>query len=107
MADGRGHEFEFVNSVIGYRVRKVVDIKPGQITPVWVPQPTGTLNINAVPWATVWLDGNSLGDTPLGNVLVPAGEHELVFRHPQLGERREKTLVRADGATRVTVNFER
>jgi hypothetical protein len=101
------HEFEFVNSVIGYRVRKVVDIKPGQITPVWVPQPTGTLNINAVPWAAVWLDGNPLGDTPLGNVLVPAGEHELVFRHPQLGERREKTLVRADGATRVTVNFER
>lgn len=101
------HEFEFVNSAIGYRVRKTVDIKPGQITPVWVPQPTGTLNINAVPWAAVWLDGNSLGDTPLGNVLVPAGEHELVFRHPQLGERREKALVRADGATRVTVNFER
>jgi hypothetical protein len=101
------HEFELVNSVIGFRVRKTVDIKPGQITTVWVPQPTGKLNINAVPWAAVWLDGNSLGDTPLGNVMVPAGEHELVFRHPQLGERREKALVRADGATRVTVTFER
>jgi len=60
-----------------------------------------------VPWAAGWLDGNSLGDTPLGNVMVPAGEHELVFRHPQLGERREKALVRADGATRVAVTFER
>jgi hypothetical protein len=30
-----------------------------------------------------------------------------VFRHPQLGERREKMLVRADTPTRVTVNLER
>src|SRR4029079_19173943 len=43
------HEVEFVNSVIGFRVRKTVDIKPGQITTVWVPQPTGKLNLNAVP----------------------------------------------------------
>jgi PEGA domain-containing protein len=101
------HEFEFVNSVIGYRVRRVVDIKPGQITAMTVPLPNGTLNINAVPWAAVWIDGNSFGDTPLGNLSIPAGEHEIVFRHPQLGERREKTLVRVDSPTRVTVNLER
>jgi serine/threonine-protein kinase len=69
--------------------------------------PNGTLNINAVPWAAVWIDGNSFGDTPLGNLSLPAGSHEIVFRHPQLGERREKAMVRADTATRVTVNFER
>jgi PEGA domain len=105
-AAGR-HEFEFVNSVIGYRVRRVVDIKAGQITSVSVAMPNGTLNINAVPWAAVWIDGNSLGDTPIGNLSVPAGEHEILFRHPQLGERREKAIVRADTATRVTVNLER
>jgi hypothetical protein len=37
---------------------------------------------------------------------VAAGGHEIVFRHPQLGERREKAIVRADSATRVTVNLE-
>ena len=55
--------------------------------------PNGTLNINAQPWAAVWLDGNSIGETPLGNLSVVPGEHEIVFRHPELGERRERTMV--------------
>jgi hypothetical protein len=107
VASAGKHEFEFVNNEIGYRARRVVDIKAGQITLVSVAMPNGTLNINAVPWATVWIDGNSYGDTPLGNVSVPAGGHEIVFRHPQLGERREKAIVRADSTTRVTANLER
>jgi hypothetical protein len=105
-AAGR-HEFDFVNSAIGYRARRVVEIKPGQITLVAVTIPNGTLNINAVPWAAVWIDGSSYGETPLGNISIPPGEREIVFRHPQLGERREKTMVRADGATRVTVTLQR
>jgi hypothetical protein len=99
------HEYEFVNSAIGYRVRRAVDIKAGQITQIAVNVPNGTLNVNAVPWASVWVDGNPVGETPLGNLSVPPGEHEITFRHPQLGERREKALVRSDTPTRVTVNF--
>ncbi|HEX7138928.1 MAG TPA: PEGA domain-containing protein [Vicinamibacterales bacterium] len=104
-AAGR-HEFEFVNSAIGYRTRHVVEIKAGQITSVSMTVPNGTLNINAVPWAGVWIDGNSFGDTPLGNLSIAPGEHDIVFRHPQLGERREKAIVRADRPTRVTVNLQ-
>jgi hypothetical protein len=99
------HEFEFVNSAIGYRERRVVVVRPGQITPITIGVPNGTLNINAVPWAAVWMDGASLGETPLGNLSVVPGEHEIVFRHPQLGERREKTLVRSNATTRVSVNL--
>ena len=88
------HEFEFVNSVIGYRVRREVDVKPGQITALSVTVPNGTLNINAIPWAAVWIDGTSHGETPLGNLSIVPGEHEIVFRHPQLGERRERVVVR-------------
>jgi hypothetical protein len=99
------HEFEFVNSAIGYRARRVVDVKAGQITSVSVTVPNGVLNINAVPWASVWIDGTSYGDTPLGNLSIAPGEHEVVFRHPQFGERREKATVRAETTTRVAVNF--
>jgi hypothetical protein len=99
------HEFEFVNSSIGYRERKSVSIKPGQITSISVAVPNGTLNINAVPWAAVWIDSTPFGETPLGNLSIAPGEHEIVFRHPQLGERREKTLVRAGSTTRVSVNL--
>ena len=100
------HEFEFVNSAIGYRTRRVVEIKAGQITSMTMTVPNGTLNINAVPWASVWIDGNSVGDTPLGNLSITPGQHDIVFRHPQLGERREQTIVRADRPTRVTVNLQ-
>ena len=99
-------EFDFVNSVIGYRVRREVDVKPGQITAVSVTIPNGRLNINATPWASVWIDGSPYGETPLGNLSIVPGEHEIVFRHPQLGERRERTLVRPDTAGRVAVNFQ-
>jgi len=100
-------EFDFVNSVIGYRVRREVDVKPGQITAVSVTIPNGRLNINATPWASVWIDGSPYGETPLGNLSIVAGEHEIVFRHPQLGERRERTLVRPDTTARVAVNLQR
>jgi len=101
------HEFEFVNSATGYRTRQVVEVKAGQIVPFTVPVPNGTLNINAQPWAAVWIDGNSVGETPIGNLSVVPGEHEVVFRHPELGERRQKTMVRAGAETRVAVNLEK
>jgi hypothetical protein len=100
------HEYELVNSTIGYRERRVIDVKAGQITSVPVTLPNGTLNINAVPWAAVWIDGTPYGETPLGNLSVPPGEHDIVFRHPQLGERHEKAFVRADVATRLSVNLQ-
>ena len=105
-AAGR-HEFEFVNSATGYRTRQVVEVKAGQIVPFTVPVPNGTLNINAQPWAAVWIDGNSVGETPLGDLSVVPGEHEVIFRHPQFGERRQKAMVRAGVETRVAVNFEK
>ena len=103
-AAGR-HEFEFVNSAIGYRASRVVDIKAGEITAVSVTVPNGTLNVNATPWAAVYIDGTPYGETPLGNLSIAPGEHEVVFRHPQFGDRRERVVVRTDTATRVAVNF--
>ena len=49
----------------------------------------------------------SYGETPLGNVTVVPGEHEIVFRHPQLGERRERIIVRPETSGRVAVSLQR
>src|SRR5688572_3662903 len=105
-AAGR-HEFDFVNSAVGFRTRLAVDVKAGQIVSFTVPVPNGTLNINAQPWAAVLIDGNSVGETPIGNLSVTPGEHEVIFRHPQLGERREKAMVRSGVETRVGVNLQK
>jgi len=107
MAAAGRHEFDFVNSAIGFRVRQAVDVRAGQIVTVTVPVPNGTLNINAQPWAAVTLDGNAVGETPIGNLSVVPGEHEVIFRHPQFGERREKAIVRSGVETRVSANFQR
>jgi len=106
LAAGR-HEFDLVNAALGFRSRRVVEIKAGETLSLAVPRPNGEISINALPWAEVWLDGTPLGQTPLGKVSVPIGEHEILFRHPSFGEQREKAIVRSDRLTLVTANFRR
>jgi serine/threonine protein kinase len=105
-AAGR-RELELVNSALGYRSRQVVDVKAGQVVALTVTPPTGRVNINAQPWAEVFISGKLIGETPIGNFALPLGEHEIVFRHPQLGEQRRKVVVRLDTVNRVSANLEK
>jgi len=41
----------------------------------------------------------------LANLRLPIGEHEVVFRNPQFGERRQTFLVTASEPTRVSVDL--
>lgn len=101
------HELDLVNSVLGFRSRRLVDIKGGQVVSMAVVPPNGRISINALPWAEVLIDGKLVGETPIGNLSIPLGEHEIIFRHPQLGELRRTALVRSDAVTRVSANLER
>ena len=101
------HQLDLVNTALGYRTRQTVIIRPGVITQLSLPTPAGKVNINAQPWAQVLIDDSPAGETPLANVSVPLGQHQITFRHPQLGERRETVMVRADGIARVSTVFER
>jgi hypothetical protein len=101
------HELEFVNHSLGYQSRQTVNIQPGEIISLSVVPPDGRISINAMPWAQVWIDGKSVGDTPLAYLPMPVGGHEIVFRHPQLGERRETAVVRSGALTRVSATFAR
>jgi serine/threonine-protein kinase len=69
--------------------------------------PQGRININATPWANVWINGNAAGETPIANLSLPIGTHEIVFRHPQLGEQRMTAVVKAEGITRISAGFQR
>ena len=101
------HEVDLVNSALGFRTRQVIEVRGGQVVPVTISPPNGSVNINAAPWAEVLINGKSVGETPIGNLSLPLGEHEIVFRHPQLGEQRRTVTVRLDGVTRVSVNLQR
>ena len=67
--------------------------------------PRGTVNLNASPWAEVWIDGRKVGDTPIANLQLPLGIREVIFRHPQFGERRVTVTVKGDAPAAVSVDM--
>ena len=99
LTDG-SHALDLVNETLGFRTRATVDVKPGQMTSLNLSVPNGRLSINAAPWASVWIDGAAAGDTPLANVAVPIGSHEIVFKHPQLGDQKQTAVVKAEAHAR-------
>jgi PEGA domain-containing protein len=101
------HELELVNDAVGFRARQTVDIEAGRITSLPVTLPDGRISINAMPWAQVWIDGNPVGDTPLAYLPLAVGDHEILLRHPQLGEHREMAVIRSGALTRVSATLSR
>jgi hypothetical protein len=63
------------------------------------------MSLNATPWAEVWVDGEKLGDTPIGNHQLTLGPHDIVFRHPDLGEQRHTVMVTLKTPVRLSVDL--
>jgi serine/threonine protein kinase len=104
VAVGR-HDLEMVNEALGFRSTKTVDVAPGQVATVRPDWPKGAMAVNALPWAEVSIDGERVGETPIGSVSVPIGTHEIVFRHPEFGERRTTATVTTGAPTRVSMDM--
>ena len=105
MVSAGRHELEIVNEPLGYRAVTVVQVPPGKVAPIRIEWPKGSVALNAVPWAEVWIDGEKLGETPIGNLSLPIGPHEAVFRHPELGEQRYPVSVSLEAPARVSVDM--
>jgi hypothetical protein len=101
------HELELVNTELGYRLTRSVQISAGQTAAVRLNSPLSAISINALPWAEVWIDGQRIGETPIGNHSIAIGRHELMFRHPELGEQRRTVTVGMTSPERVSVDMRR
>ena len=104
LASGR-HQIQLSNDTLGYRETKAVQIPPGKVAPLVLALPQGTVNLNASPWAEIWIDGKRVGETPIGNFALPIGPHEVVFRHPQLGEKRQAISVTLNAPVRLSMDM--
>ncbi len=104
MAAGR-HEIHLVNETLGYDATRTIQVPPGKTVPISVEMPQGMINVNAAPWAEVWIDGRRAGETPIGNFPISIGPHEIVFRHPQLGEKRQAVSVTLKAPVRLSVDM--
>ena len=95
------HDLVLRNATVGFEMKLPAEIQTGKTLTAPVVVPNGSLSVNALPWATVLLDGKEIGTTPIANLDVPLGTHELTFRHPQLGERKQAVIVTAKAPVRV------
>jgi hypothetical protein len=46
-----------------------------------------------------------MGETPIGTLALPLGPHDIVLRHPQLGEKTVRVLVKASEPGRISVDM--
>jgi hypothetical protein len=99
------HQLEVVNAAFQFRATLALDVQGGKVAAATVPLPNGALSVNALPWAEVSVDGRSVGTTPLANLPVTIGSHEVVLRHPQLGERSRTVTITAQTPVRIGVDF--
>jgi len=99
------HELDLTNAAIGFQTKLTVEIPPGKTATASVTIPNGSLSLNALPWANVWLDGRSIGTTPVANLEVPLGTHEIIWWHPQFGERRQTVVVTAKSPVRLVMDL--
>jgi hypothetical protein len=93
------------NESVGFRDVRTVEVVAGKVTPVPVTLPKGEISINARPWAEVFVDGSRIGETPVSQLSLPVGIHEILFRHPDLGERRVSVVVKIGATGRAFTDF--
>jgi hypothetical protein len=99
------HVLDLRSDELQFSTRLMVTIKAGETSFLPVRLPSASISINAKPWAEAWVDGERVGDTPIGTLMRTIGRHEVVLRHPELGERRVPVLVTLAQPARVSVDF--
>lgn len=99
------HRLMLINQALGYRALERVRVRSGEVAKLQPRVPTGLLSINALPWAEVWIDRRPAGTTPLANLRVPLGTHEIRFHHPDFGEQTRRVVVTALEPARVGLGF--
>jgi hypothetical protein len=99
------HDFAIVNETLGYRATRTVQVAAGKVSPLRIEFPKGSIAVNAIPWAEVWVDGEKIGDTPIGNLQLTVGPHEFVFRNPELGEQRHAATITLTAPARLSVDL--
>jgi hypothetical protein len=99
------HDLEIVSDTLAFRTTARVEIAAGRTVRLPIELPNGVAHLNATPWAEVWIDGAKVGETPIGNLPVTIGPHEIVFRHPELGEQAHAATVTAAAPLRLSVDL--
>lgn len=99
------HLLTIVNDVFEIRQTIPIVVASNRTVERPIELPFGTISLSALPWAEASIDGVPVGMTPLANLTLPIGVHEIVWTNPDLGERRQRVVAKAKTPLRVGVDF--
>jgi hypothetical protein len=86
------HELRLENRALGYQEVRQVEVRPGETARVSIAPRRSTVNVTATAPAEVWFDGVAVGRTPLVDLPVEIGTHDVRLKSAA-GERRLTALV--------------
>ncbi len=95
------HALELVNTRLGFRTTRNIEVKPGEVAVLNIDLPPAPLEIVAPPGSEIWVDGQLIGTAPIQIQSVAVGTCEVVMRHQALGERRQTTTVAYGTTNRI------
>ena len=103
MLSAGSHNVVLVSDRFNYREAKNVTIEPGTIASFTVSLPTSTIRIKSPDGTDISIDGHAAGRTPLGDLAVAIGTHEVVGTSAELGQIRQSIEVKFGEPTEVTL----
>ncbi|NNE45932.1 MAG: serine/threonine protein kinase [Rhodothermales bacterium] len=65
----------------------------------------GFLAVRCIPWATIWIDGDSLATASLDTLRLASGDHEILLRNPDFPDVRRTVRIDPDEFTRLDVSL--
>jgi hypothetical protein len=83
------YNVELASERFNFRETRSIKIEPGQVASYSVTLPVTPLHVDAPDGVEVSIDGQPAGVTPLGDVSVQVGTHEITGRGTNTGERRK------------------
>lgn len=99
------HHLEFVNLPLGVKLEQAVDTRPGQMADVRLDLPMGLMNLTCDEPAEVFVDGRSVGTTPLSGLAVPLGSHDVTFENPRFGRLEYRLTATLAAPVRLAASF--
>lgn len=94
MARPGKYQVEMVSEQFKYRVIEPLEVRPGEVTAHTVSLPMGSVHVTAPEGTEIRLEGEVVGRTPLDDLSIAIGTHDITATHPEAGQRRLMVDVR-------------
>lgn len=65
----------------------------------------GRISISATPWATILVDGKSVGTSPILNFSLSAGKHTVTFKHPDFPDVTKSVNIKHNDSQKLIIDL--